>query len=65
MRQYTREEIELIRELGELRDAFTLSDKSEENKARGERIREILDQLGLAQGRPKREGYRKPLVVNR
>lgn len=44
----TREqEIALTRELGELRSRFSLTDESEENRKRGERIREICKELGL------------------
>ena len=47
-------EIELIRELGELRSKFNLSDKSEENIQRGERIREVMKELGLQRCEPRK-----------
>ena len=41
------EEMALVRELGELQRVTTLCDKSEENRKRGERIKEIKEILGL------------------
>lgn len=41
------EQMELVRELGELYKLQTLADKSEENIKRGERIKEIRRQLDL------------------
>ena len=43
----TDREIALIRELGELRDTYSLTDKSDENVKRGERIKEIRKELDL------------------
>lgn len=40
-------EMELTRELGRLRDEYSLFDDSEENKKRAERIKEIRTELGL------------------
>ena len=37
----------LERELGELKDLYSLCDTSEENIARGKRIKEIREELGL------------------
>ncbi len=56
-------EKELVKELGELRNLYTLSDKSEENIKRGERIREIRKELGLISN--PRKNRRPPRVVNR
>ena len=42
------EEMALTRELGDLMSAYSLIDKSEENRKRGERIREIKELLGIA-----------------
>lgn len=61
----TRErKLELVRELGELQRAYTLCDKSAENKARGERILEIKAELGIKPCEP-RKNRRPPRVVNR
>lgn len=40
-------ELELTRELGELQAEYSLIDKSEENLQRGQRIREIREELNL------------------
>lgn len=40
-------EMELTRELGRLQAEFSLCDTSEENKRRGERIKEIRNELQL------------------
>ena len=45
--EYAEYELKLTRELGELQKDFTLCDDSEENKAKGRRIREIREELGL------------------
>lgn len=57
-------EKELIRELGELEEVFSLCDKSPENIARGQRIREIKKELGLDKGKP-RQAIHPAKVVNR
>lgn len=53
-------EMELTRELGRLREKYSLTDKSEENIKRGERIREIMDELGLG---CKPRADRRPSVI--
>lgn len=58
------QEMKLIRELGELERGFSLCDKSAENIARGQRIREIKHELGLDKGKP-RQATRPAKVVNR
>ena len=56
-------EMELTRELGELQNKYSLLDKSEENKARGQRILEIKEELNL-KCRPRKNRV-QPKVVNR
>ena len=63
-REQERQEAELVRELGELERQYTLCDKSAENIARGQRIREIKHELGLDKGKP-RQATRPAKVVNR
>ena len=41
------QEVALVRELGELKDRYSMFDDSEENKAIGKRIKEIRSELGL------------------
>lgn len=41
------QEMILTRELGELRDTYSLTDTSEENTQRGKRIKEIMAELSL------------------
>ena len=54
----------LLDELNELRANYSLCDKSEENIARGQRIKEIMAELGLKGCQP-RKNYRRAKVVNR
>ena len=42
-----KQEVALVRELGELRDRYSLFDESDENKAVRKRIEEIRSELGL------------------
>ena len=53
-------ELELTRELGELRRLYTLCDKSDENIKRGKRIKEIMEELSL--GCKPRKNYRPPII---
>lgn len=53
-------EIRLVRELGELRDLYSLTDQSKENIQRGKRIREIMDELEL-HSEPRKS--RRPSVI--
>lgn len=39
------QEMALVREMGELRDQYSLCDESAENRARGERIKAIRQEL--------------------
>lgn len=58
----TRREVKaLVRELGELRDKYSLCDKSPENIARGIRIKEIIGELNIEISKP-RADRRKPVV---
>ena len=52
----------LLDELRELSDQYSILDKSEENRARGERIREIRNTLGLI-GKPDGRHDRRPSVI--
>lgn len=54
------EEMKLVRELGDLRSRFSLTDQSEENLKRGERIKEIMNELGL-HSEPRKD--RRPSVI--
>ena len=54
------DEMKLTRELGELRAHYTLCDKSEENLKRGQRIKEIMEELNL--GCESRADYRKSVI---
>lgn len=56
-------EMELTRELGELQRNFSLTDKSEENIKRGERIKEIRKELNLIS--ESRKNKRPAKIVNR
>ena len=60
------QEMALIREMGELRDMYSLCDESAENKARGERIKAIRQELieagALEECKPR--ANRRPSVLN-
>ena len=54
----------LLDELRELRANYSLCDKSAENIVRGQRIREITNELGIKGCQP-RKNYRRAKVINR
>jgi len=59
-------EMRLTRELGILRSEFSLCDGSAENKAKGERIKEIIQELkeaGIISETKARKNYRKSVIV--